>query len=85
MCRVRVQACGPTMDLVLDALCFHPFEPLEGVGLFLSLKTAGLQVLSTHPSCLRFDSGYTKVSLRPNLAFVLLVLLTTGVTQWSCW
>ncbi|KAL6479143.1 hypothetical protein MHYP_G00125760 [Metynnis hypsauchen] len=36
------------LSLVLDALCCHPFEPLEGVGLkFLSLKTVLLLALTT--------------------------------------
>ena len=64
---------------MLDALSQHPFEALEVVGLkFLSLKTAllltlttakrlsDLQVLSTHPACLRFVPGLSKVCLRTN-------------------
>lgn len=71
------------LALVLDALCSHPFEPLEGVGLkFLSIKTAllvalttakrvsDMQAFSVKPSCLQFDQGFTRVRLRPNPGFV---------------
>ncbi|XP_066524949.1 uncharacterized protein [Hoplias malabaricus] len=71
------------LSLVLDGLCCHPFEPLEGVGLkFLSIKTAllwalttakrvgELQALAIRPSCLQFDPGYTKVHLHTNPVFV---------------
>ncbi|XP_052450263.1 uncharacterized protein LOC128011656 [Carassius gibelio] len=75
----------PLWDLstVLEALSQHPFEPLEAIGLkFLSLKTAlllalvsakrvsDLQALSVSPSCLQFSAGFTRVSFRPNPAFV---------------
>ncbi|XP_052430666.1 uncharacterized protein LOC127971591 [Carassius gibelio] len=75
----------PLWDLstVLEALSQHPFEPLEAIGLkFLSLKTAlllalvsakrvsDLQALSVSPSFLQFSAGFTRVSFRPNPAFV---------------
>ncbi|XP_046730060.1 LOW QUALITY PROTEIN: uncharacterized protein LOC124401673 [Silurus meridionalis] len=71
------------LSLVLEALSHHPFEPVDGVGLkFLSLKTvllvalvtakrvSELHALSVSPSCLQFAPGLTKVSFRPNPAFV---------------
>ncbi|XP_067290316.1 uncharacterized protein [Pseudorasbora parva] len=71
------------LSMVLEALSQHPFEPLEAIGLkFLSLKTAlllalvtakrvsDLQALSISPSCLQFAPGLTRVSFRPNPAFV---------------
>ncbi len=71
------------LSIVLEALSQHPFEPLEGIGLkFLTLKTvllialvtakrvSDLHALSVSPSCLQFAPGLTKVSFRPNPAFV---------------
>nr|XP_054591823.1 uncharacterized protein LOC129156244 [Nothobranchius furzeri] len=81
------------LSLVLEALCHHPFEPVDGAGLkFLSLKTAlllalttakrvsDLQAWSVSPSCLRWAPGYTKVCLRPNPAFVPKVM----ESSYSC-
>lgn len=72
------------LSIVLEALSQHTFEPSESIGLkFLSLKMAllvalvtakcvsDLQALSVSPSCLQFFPGLTKVSFRPNPAFVL--------------
>ncbi|GAA6099883.1 uncharacterized protein LOC113652359, partial [Tachysurus ichikawai] len=71
------------LPIVLEALSQHPFEPMEAVSLkYLSLKTAlllalvtakhvsDLHALSVSPSCLQFAPGLTKVSFRPNPAFV---------------
>nr|XP_055041679.1 uncharacterized protein LOC129429181 [Misgurnus anguillicaudatus] len=71
------------LPIVLEALSQHPFEPIEAVSLkYLSLKTAlllalvtakrvsDLHALSVSPSCLQFAPGLTKVSFRPNPAFV---------------
>ncbi|KAK2823508.1 hypothetical protein Q7C36_020108 [Tachysurus vachellii] len=78
------------LPIVLEALSQHPFEPLEAVSLkYLSLKTAlllalvtakrvsDLHALSVSPSCLQFAPGLTKVSFRPNPAFVPKVLEST--------
>ncbi len=71
------------LSIVLEALSQHPFEQLEGICLkFLTLKTVLLialimakrvsdfHALSVSPSCLQFAPGLTKVSFRPNPAFV---------------
>ncbi len=71
------------LSIVLEALSQQPFDPLEGIGLkCLTLKTvlllalvtakhvSDLHALSVSPSCLQFAPGLTKVSFRPNLAFV---------------
>ena len=71
------------LSLVLDALCQHPFEPLNVIDIkLLSLKTALLlalssakrvgeiRALSVHPSCLQFAPGSNKVCLIPNPSFM---------------
>ena len=84
----------PSWDLsgVLEALSCQPFEPLEMVEMkILSVKTAlllavtsakrvgELHALSVHPSCLHFAPGFSRVSLRPNPAFVPKVIRDSGV------
>ena len=72
------------LNVVLDALSQAPFEPLESVDLkYLSLKTAMLfsltsakRVSDLHalsvaaPECLCFAAGDTRVTIKPNPAFV---------------
>ena len=71
------------LSLVLGALSGAPFEPLETVEIkFLTLKTALLmalttakrvsemQALSVSPDCTVFSADRTRVSVRPNPAFV---------------
>ncbi|XP_024865142.1 uncharacterized protein LOC108244802 [Kryptolebias marmoratus] len=78
------------LTLVLEALCHHPFEPLEGISMkFLTLKTAlllalttakrvgELHALSVSPTCLQWAPGLSKVCLRPNPAFVPKVMETS--------
>lgn len=75
------------LSVVLDALCEHPFEPLEAVNLkYVALKTvlllaltsakrvSELQALSISPACLQFAPGLSRVRFRPNPAFVPKVL-----------
>ncbi|KAK7907217.1 hypothetical protein WMY93_015829 [Mugilogobius chulae] len=80
-----VKPLVPLWDLsvVLDALCHHPFEPLEAVALkYVALKTvlllaltsakrvSELQSFSVSPTCMQFAPGLSKVHLRPNPAFM---------------
>ncbi|KAK7889130.1 hypothetical protein WMY93_024690 [Mugilogobius chulae] len=80
-----VKPLVPLWDLsvVLDALCHHPFEPLEAVALkYVALKTvlllaltsakrvSELQAFSVSPTCMQFAPGLSKVHLRPNPAFM---------------
>ncbi|XP_047663485.1 uncharacterized protein LOC113652359 [Tachysurus fulvidraco] len=78
------------LPIVLEALSRHPFEPMEAVSLkYLSLKMAlllalvtakrvsDLHALSVSQSCLQFAPGLTKVTFRPNPAFVPKVLEST--------
>ena len=71
------------LTLVLDALTQAPFEPLEAVGLkHLTLKTAllvaltsakrvsDLHALSISPECMQFNDDNSRVTIRPNPAFV---------------
>lgn len=71
------------LPLVLEALCGPPFEPIESVDMkFLSYKTAlllaltsakrvgDLHALSVHPSCTQFTPDGSKVTLRPNAAYL---------------
>lgn len=75
----------PTWDLslVLGAVSQPPFEPLNQVEIkILSLKTAlllalasakrvsDIHALSIHKECTRFTRDNSRVTLRPNLAFV---------------
>ena len=84
---------GWDLPLVLGALSGPPFEPLSEVDAkTLSLKTAllmalvsakrvgDLHALSVHSSCMQFGSGDSKVSLRPNPAYVPKVM----DTSYSC-
>ena len=81
----------PSWDLalVLEALCGPPFEPIGSIDMkFLSYKTAlllaltsakrvgDLQALSVHPSCTQFTQDGSKVSLRPNAAYLPKVIPT---------
>ncbi|KAK7880711.1 hypothetical protein WMY93_032661 [Mugilogobius chulae] len=80
-----VKPLVPLWDLsvVLDALCHHPFEPLEAVALkYVALKTvlllaltsakrvSELQAFSVSPTCMQFAPGLSKVHLCPNPAFM---------------
>ncbi len=71
------------LSLVLEALREAPFEPLEQADLKIilyktalllalaSMKRVGeLHALSINPACIRFTQNFTKVTLRPNPAFV---------------
>lgn len=75
------------LNIVLDALCQHPFEPLEAVDLkYVTLKTilllalttakrvSEMQALSVSPACLQFAPGRSRVRFCPNPAFVPKVL-----------
>lgn len=87
--RPVVKSIVPSWDLitVLEAMCEHPFEPLESADLrMLSYKTAlllalasakrvgDLHALSVHPSCIQFTPDGSKVVLRPNAAYTPKVL-----------
>ena len=71
------------LTLVLDALTQAPFEPLEAVDIkYLTLKTAllvaltsakrvsDLHALSISPECMQFNDDNSRVTIRPNPAFV---------------
>ena len=83
--RPVVKSSIPSWDLVLvlEALCGPPFEPIESVDMkFVSYKTAlllaltsakrvgDLHALSVHSSCTQFTSDGSKVTLRPNAAYL---------------
>lgn len=83
--RPTVRSSVPSWDLslVLEAFCGPPFEPIESVDMkFLSYKTAlllalcsakrvgDLHALSVHPSCTQFSCDGSKVTLRPNVAYL---------------
>ncbi len=87
---------APVLDLplVLNALCWHPFEPLAQVELkWLSMKTAfllaivsakqvgELHALSVSNSCLRWNSDGSGVTLWPNVAFLRKVLASSYTNQ----
>ena len=82
------------LDVVLDALCRPPFEPMARTDLkWLSYKTAFLlaitsakrvgeiHALSVSPSCLRWNSDESGVILWPNTAFLPKVLSTAHLNQ----
>ena len=86
----------PTWDLniVLDALCGPPFEPLARAELkWLSCKAAfllaitsakrvgELHALSVSDSCLRWNSDGSGVTLWPNIAFMPKVLSAAHLNQ----
>lgn len=59
------------LSVVLDALYHHPFEPIEAVEKFISLKTVLLlSVCVTYRLCPFAFPACTKVCMRPNPAFV---------------
>lgn len=79
------KSLSPVWDLplVLEALSGPPFEPLSEMDVkLLSLKTAlllalvsakrvgDIHALSVHPSCMQFGPGDSKISLRPNPAYI---------------
>ena len=83
--RPVVKSSIPSWDLilVLEALCGPPFEPIESVDMkFVSFKTAlllaltsakrvgDLHALSVHSSCTQFTLDGSKVTLRPNEAYL---------------
>ena len=82
------------LNLILDALCRAPFEPLSRAELkWLSYKTAfllaitsakrvgELHALSTSDSCLRWNPDGSGVTLWPNTAFLPKVLSTAHLNQ----
>ena len=82
------------LNLVLDALCRAPFEPLSRAELkWLSYKTAfllaitsakrvsELHALSISDSCLRWNPDGSGVTLWPNTAFLPKVLSTAHLNQ----
>ncbi|XP_047229391.1 uncharacterized protein LOC124872980, partial [Girardinichthys multiradiatus] len=83
--RPVIKPSFPSWDLtlVLEALCDPPFEPLESVdvkflsyklALLLALTTAkrvgDLHALSVNPTCIHFSPDGSKVTLRPNAAYL---------------
>ena len=81
----------PSWDLalVLEALCGPPFEPIESADMkFLSYKTSlllaltsakrvgDLHDLSVYPSCTQFTPDGSKVTLRPNAAYLPKIIPT---------
>ena len=80
--------------MVLEALTKAPFEPLHSVDMkLMSMKTAfllsvvsakrvgELHALSVHPSCTRFAGDGSKVSMRPNSAFLPKVISPFHMNQ----
>ncbi|XP_058879441.1 uncharacterized protein LOC131737040, partial [Acipenser ruthenus] len=83
-----------SLDVVLEALTKAPFEPLHSVDMkLISIKTAfllavvsakrvsELHALSVHPSCTRFAGDGSKVSMRPNPAFLPKVISPFHMNQ----
>ncbi len=83
-----------SLDVVLEALAKAPFEPLHSVDMkLISIKTAfllavvsakrvsELHALSVHPSCTRFAGDGSKVSMRPNPAFLPKVISPFHMNQ----
>ena len=82
------------LNIVLDALCGPPFEPLARTELkWLSCKTAfflaitsakrvgELHALSVSDTCLRWNPDGSGVTLWPNVAFLPKVLATSHLNQ----
>lgn len=91
--RPATRSTFPSWDLslVLNALCQAPFEPLQNADIkIISYKTALLLALasakrvseitafSIHPSCIEFSADNTRVTLRPNVAFIPKVSMSYG-------